>query len=262
MISAPSPDSAEPGTTLVADGVTVDGPHGPLLATTSLRVTAGSILLVAGTPGSGHTALALCLAGRMRPTRGRVSFGGDGADDPDRLRRAVAVVDTPGVSEPDPALPLRTVIGEELAMAGRRAWPRAVGEWLAGRGAEQWAGTRFEDVPAPTRIALMTELAAARPGIEAVVLTAPDRHGGTPVTWWQIAAGHAAAGLAVVVTCSETSAALLGVPPVLLGGGHPDPALDPGGRHTRPPDPDAGTGPLTVVTTDPGTEPEGPVADR
>ncbi|MFP5020883.1 ATP-binding cassette domain-containing protein [Pseudonocardia phyllosphaerae] len=216
---------------LVADGVAVDGAHGPLLLPTSLRVRPGEVVLVAGTPGSGHTALALCLAGRMTPSHGTVTLDGD--DDTRRLRRAVAVVDTPGVSEPDPVLPLRTVVGEELAMAGRGTLPRTVVGWLAARGAEQYATTRFEDVPAPTRLALTTELAASRPGVEALVLTAPDRHGGTPTTWWVVAAEHAAAGRAVVVTCTETSAALLGIPAVHLGGGSLPPPPEPG-KHARP----------------------------
>ncbi|MBC3194117.1 ATP-binding cassette domain-containing protein [Pseudonocardia sp. C8] len=223
MTSPPpsTPDVPDtPAAGLVADGIAVDGTHGPLLTPTSLHAVPGQVLLVAGPPGSGHTALALCLAGRMIPTRGRVTLDGD--DSPARLRRAVAVVDTPGVSEPDPVLPLRTVVGEELAMAGRGTLPRAVVAWLAERGAEQWARARFEDVPAPVRITLTIELAAARPGVEILVLTAPDRHGGTPVTWWQTALMHAAAGRTVVVTCTESSAALLGVPAVRLGAGHPE----------------------------------------
>ncbi|ANY06439.1 ATP-binding cassette domain-containing protein [Pseudonocardia sp. HH130630-07] len=234
---APEPDSGAPtGAALpegiVADGVSVRGAHGPLLEPTSLHAPRGRVVVVAGPPGSGHTALALCLAGRMRPSTGRVTL--DGGDTADRLRRAVAVVDTPGVSEPEPVLPLRTVVGEELAMAGRGTLPRSVVAWLDERGAGQWARTRFEDVPAPVRITLMTGLAASRPGTEVLVLTAPDRHGGTPAAWWQVACEQAGAGLAVVVTCAESTAALLGVPVVRLGGHGPDPVVESAGRHTRP----------------------------
>ena len=242
----PAPDPAPDG--LVADGVAVDGTHGPLLAATSLHVHPGEVVLVAGTPGSGHTALALCLAGRMRPSRGTVTLDGD--DRARGLRAAVAVVDTPGVSEPDPVLPLRTVVGEELAMAGRRALPGAVTEWLSARGAQRWAGTRFEEVPAPVRLGLLVELAASRPGVRAMVLTAPDRHGGTPTTWWMAAAGRAPAGLAVVVTCTETSATLLGTPAVPLGGGRSPVPPAPPGRHARP---DSPTTPMPAVTDPPAT---------
>ncbi|MBW0101908.1 ATP-binding cassette domain-containing protein [Pseudonocardia sp. KRD291] len=200
---------------LTADGVAVDGPHGPLLETTTFGVGSGEIALVSGAPGAGHTALALALAGRMRPSRGRVRL--DGADDPALLRRRVAVVDTPGISEPEPVLPLRAVVGEELAMAGRGTLPHSVVAWLDARGAAGLARTRFEDVPAPTRLALMLELAAMRPGVGVLVLTLPDRHGGSPQQWWPLVAEHAAGGRAVVVTCAQSSAELIGTPTARLG---------------------------------------------
>ena len=46
------------------------------------------------------------------------------------LRRRVAVVDAPGITEPDDALPVQTVVGEELAIAGHKAGRKAVQEWL------------------------------------------------------------------------------------------------------------------------------------
>ncbi|MDN5914315.1 MAG: hypothetical protein L0I76_04280 [Pseudonocardia sp.] len=223
---------------LTADGIAVDGPHGPLLRRTTVRVGSGEVALVSGAPGAGHTALALALAGRMRPIHGRVCL--DGTDDPALLRRRVAVVDTPGISEPDPVLPLRAVVGEELAMAGRGTLPRSVVAWLDARGAAGFARTRFEDVPAPTRLALMLELAAMRPGVGVLVLTVPDRHGGSPQQWWPLVAEHAAAGRAVVVTCAQSSAELIGTLTARLGGDtDPAPPAAPGGtsgaRHERGP---------------------------
>lgn len=243
---------------LTASGVAVDGPHGPLLRPTSLRVNSGEVAMVSGAPGAGHTALALALAGRMRPARGTVEIDGDGRTS--GLRRRVAVVDTPGVSEPDPVLPLRAVIGEELAMAGRGTRPRSVVEWLTARGAGGYARNRFEDVPAPTRLALMLELAAMRPGTEVLVLTLPDRHGGSPVHWWPLLTEHAAAGRIVVVTCTDSSAALIGTPTARLGGDDdgaaetapPTPA-DPGGRHGRGP---TGTDTMQAVPAETGPQQE------
>ncbi|TCK24576.1 hypothetical protein [Pseudonocardia endophytica] len=202
---------------LTARGVGVDGPHGTLLEPTDVDVARGDAVLVAGMPGTGHTALALALGGRMAPHRGRVLV--DGADDPAALRRRVAVVDTPGVSEPEPALTLGTVVGEELAMAGRRAWRRQVADWLGQRAAGEWSGRRFEDVPADVRIDLMLALAATRPAVDVVVLTGPDRHGGSPHTWWRMARNCASTGYAVVVTCADTSAAVLDVPCFRIGAG-------------------------------------------
>jgi hypothetical protein len=72
-------------------------------------------------------------------------------------------------------------------------------------------------VPAEVRTRLLVEVAAQRPGIEALVLVLPDRHGAGPHTWWNTAAKAAEQGLAVVVLCSETSARLLDVTAARIG---------------------------------------------
>jgi energy-coupling factor transporter ATP-binding protein EcfA2 len=197
------------------DAVAVEGPHTPLLRPTSVTLEGGQVRLVAGLPGEGHTALALVASGRMRPSSGRVRL--DGSADAAGLRRAFAIVDAPGVSEPDGALPLATVVGEELAMAGRPAGRRAVADRLTAAGAASRARDRYEDVPAPLRLDLLAHLAADRPGVRGLVITAPDRHGHDPRAWWELAGELTASGLAVLVTCSESSAAALGVQPALIG---------------------------------------------
>ncbi|GDY31089.1 ATP-binding cassette domain-containing protein [Gandjariella thermophila] len=229
-----------------AQRVGVEGAHGPLLRPTSLRVRSGEVAVVSGEPGDGHTALALALSGRMRPTSGTVLL--DGRDNPRALRRRVAVVDAPGVSAPDDALDLATVVGEELAYAGARASHRAVATWLAERDATSYARQRVEAVPAELRTRLLVELAARRPGVDAVVLVCPDRHGGDPHDWWQLAVEQADAGRAVVALCGSHAAAQLDMPTARLGaheqppplmvpaaGAGPEPA-----RH-RPDDPPAAT---------------------
>jgi ABC-type multidrug transport system ATPase subunit len=72
--------------------VGVTGPHGPLLKPTSLLVRPGELVLVAGEPGAGHTALGLVLTGRMRPTTGEVS------PSPAELRKRVVLLDSPRTS--------------------------------------------------------------------------------------------------------------------------------------------------------------------
>src|SRR5206468_12598875 len=118
---------------------------------------------VAGEPGHGHTALALVLAGRLKVDAGFVEL--DGERTGRRLRRAVALVDVPGVSEPDDVLPLRTVVAEELAMAGRSTRRGAVQAFLEERGLDRFAAHRLEAVPADVRTGLLTEIAALRPGV-------------------------------------------------------------------------------------------------
>ena len=116
----------------------------PLLEPTTLAVRSGERLLVAGEPGHGHTALALALAGRLKVDAGSVEL--DGERSGRRLRRAVALVDVPGVSEPDAVLPLRTVVAEELAMAGRSTRRGAVQAFLDERGMGHLAHAQLEAV--------------------------------------------------------------------------------------------------------------------
>lgn len=203
---------------ILARDVGVQGAHGPLLRPTTLRVRAGQVALVAGEPGTGHTPLALTLAGRMAPSSGEVTV--DGQRDDAALRRLVAVVDAPGVTAPEDALPLRTVVGEELSFAGKPAGRGAVRDWLAAHDAERHAGTRFDLVPPTVRTRLLTELAAERPDVRLLVLDCPDRHCDDPHTWWTVARQHANRDRAVVVLCTETSARLLDLPVARLGKQH------------------------------------------
>lgn len=194
-----------------ARGVGVTGPHGPLLKPTSLLVGPGALVLVAGDPGAGHTALGLVLSGRMRPSTGEV------VPSAAELRKRVVLVDSPDVNEPEGSLTLAGVVGEELAMNGARGGRGAVADWLVERGADRYLDHRFEHVPAATRCALMLELAAGRPGAAALVLDSPDRYHGDPEGWWELARGHVTPDRSVVALCSTTTAAALGVPAARIG---------------------------------------------
>jgi len=198
-----------------AQRVGVTGAHGSLLRPTTLRIGTGEFVLVAGEPGTGHTALGLALSGRLRPSTGSVLL--NGIDNPSELRKRVALVDAPEVSEPEAALKLNTVIGEELAMIGRRGGRKAVADWLVEHGAEEHADQRFEHVPADVRCALLLELAAARPGVTTLVLDCPDRYHSTPETWLALARAQVTEERSVVVLCSTSTARLLDVPAARLG---------------------------------------------
>jgi hypothetical protein len=189
---------------LRAVGVRVDARPLPLLEPTSLAVRTEERVLVAGEPGHGHTALALALGGRLKVDAGFVEL--DGSRSGRALRRGVALVDVPGVSEPDPVLPLGTVVAEELAMADLPTRHGAVREYLEERGLGHLAGAPLEAVPPGPRLRVLAGIAARRPGVLAVVATVPDRFGGDPADWWDLAGELAAAGLAAVVTCTDASA--------------------------------------------------------
>ncbi|MGW3961628.1 ABC transporter ATP-binding protein [Amycolatopsis sp. NPDC005003] len=196
-----------------ADRVSLEGHHGTLLPPTSLTVGEGDLAIVHGEPGVGVTAFGLALAGRLKPSTGTVHA--EGVDAP--LTELVAVVDAPGVSEPDHALPLRVVAGEELALAHRPAGKEDVARWLAGHDAAPFAGTRFENLAPALRTRLLTELAAERKGVRVLVLDTPDRHTSDVGSWAALARELAERGLAVVVLAATTPLSALPVVPAVLG---------------------------------------------
>lgn len=198
---------------IVATGVEVIGAHGPLLAPTSLRVADGQVRLVTGEAGTGKTALALALSGRLKPSAGSVRL--DGSADPDKLRRAVAVVDAPQITEPDDALQVRDVVAEGLSLAGRGSTRRKVRGWLDER--ELPGDVRFDNLTAHQRTRLLVDLACESRTTRALVLDCPDRHGDDPQLWYSQATARAEGGMAVVVLCSTHSADKLGVPSVRIG---------------------------------------------
>ena len=199
---------------IVAEGVEVNGAHGPLLERTSLRVRDGRLLLVAGDVHFGRTAMALVLAGRLQSGRGTVRI--DGAVAPGRLRESVVVVDAPEITEPEGSVSVRTVVAEGLSMAGRPSRRSRVRAWLTEHSAEQYERERFENLPALVRTRLLIDL-ARESGAGALVLDSPDRHGGDPSGWYALARREAERGTAVVVLCSPHSAHRLRAPHALLG---------------------------------------------
>jgi hypothetical protein len=200
---------------LKAHAISVQGPHAPMLHATSICVSDHQLVLLAGYPGPGHVALALGLSGRLKPDGGDVQLDGDTSGRV--LRRRVAVVDTPGITEPDDALSVQTIVGEELAIAGHKAGRKAVDAWLT---AHEWAGfadRRFEHLPVGVRTEMLAELTVARPEVKFVILTMPDRLGGDPQEWYAVGKELASRGYGVVITCADASARLLGVEAAQLG---------------------------------------------
>lgn len=195
---------------ITLSGVRVEGRRDPMLEATDLAWSTGECLLVAGEPGHGHTALALVATGRFVPSSGTVRLDGT-AVPPPALRARTAVVDVPGISEPDDALSLADVVAEGLALAGRRSLPRDVTRWLEERSLAEDRGRRVDQLPGVVRTAVLAALATEDPDVRFVVLTLPDRHGGEPSGWWETARTLAASGLGVLVQCTRSSARDLGV---------------------------------------------------
>ena len=184
-----------------------DVSQGLALPRTSVSYASGEAVVAVAETEQRPTVLGLIAAGRMRSATGLVLI--DGREDADTLRRRVALVDAPTVSDPAPDVTVAGVTAEELMFAGRSAHPIAVRRWLDAAGFGGLARVPIGDVPARERLALLLELTALRTGVEGIVLVSPDRHGGDPVEWMQLADDFAARGMAVLVIAGEAAASLL-----------------------------------------------------
>ena len=166
--------------------LSVNGRRDVLLPATSLQVGRGDLLLVSGTRQDQRTALALSLSGRLKPSAGHFEWDGtqwEGGTRIKTLRRASAVVDSPGVNEPEQHLSVRDLVTEDLALVPRRYRGSLLsGPWLKVNRFEDIAGLWTEQLPAVRRLELLTALALANPHTDLLVVDSPDRHG-EPGDW-------------------------------------------------------------------------------
>lgn len=260
---------------IVLHGVRVDGRREPMLESFDLAWAAGECVLVAGEPGHGHTALALVATGRLAPSAGTVTLDPPPQDHGRRSGRAVrpatlrdltAVVDVPGVTEPDEALTVADTVAEGLALAGRRSLPGDVARWLEEHSLLVDRRRRLDQLPGVVRTAVLAALAVEAREVRFVVLTLPDRHGGDASGWWEVAQSLARDGYGVLVQCTRASARDLGVdlpaargssvhqPPVVVLRATPVPVVDPDPDPEPAVDPLPGPGPADggAPATDPG----------
>jgi hypothetical protein len=159
-------------------------------------------LLVTGTRQDHRTALALLLSGRMVPSDGRVSW--DGSERLKARRQASALVDSPGVNEPEQHLSVRDLVTEDLALIPRRYRGALMGGlWLKVNSFEDIADLWTEQLNPSRRLELLTALALANPHTDLLVVDSPDRHSPDPADWLpglQRLASDAGRPLAVVAT--------------------------------------------------------------
>ena len=178
-------------------GAAVGDERTPALAPFSAALHADRPAFVAAEGDRGPMLASLIAAGRLVPDRGQVLLDGD--RDPEALRRAVVLVDTPVVAEPAPSLGVRTVVQEELRFAGRSSRRRDAETLLTTLGLERWSRAPMLDLPPTERLRLLLELAALRDGVRALVLTSPERHGGHASAWRRLATELTDRGLPVLV---------------------------------------------------------------
>lgn len=151
--------------------------------------------------------VSMLLVGRIRADSGRVLI--DGREDAGELRRRSALVDTPIVSEPTAGIALRTVVAEEFSFASLPTSGRAVREFLTAHGLADYAPLPVRALPPADRIRLFSELAVLRAGIDGIVVTSPERHGGEPSEWYGPLAALAERGVTVTIVTDFATAGIL-----------------------------------------------------
>lgn len=167
---------------LSAHQLHVNGRRDFLLPPTSLQAARGGLLLAVGHRQDQRTALALALSGRMKPSGGSVEW--DGSARTKQLRQAAAVVDAPGVNEPEQHLSVRDLVTEDLALVPRRYRGALLSTpWLKVNRFEDIADRWAEELPADRRLELLTALALANPHTDLLAVDSPDRHSGDPSHW-------------------------------------------------------------------------------
>jgi hypothetical protein len=182
---------------LTLDAVGIgDGPGAALPATSAVATTETPGIAAVETEGA-PTLASLIAGGRMTPETGRVLL--DGRDDPARIRELFALVDTPTVAEPFPDLTVLTVVQEDLVLADQRGNRENARLFLEAIGLPEHEDTRLNALPTEARVRLLSELAVLRPGVQGLVITSPERHGGDTEAWFRVVQDLSARGFTVLV---------------------------------------------------------------
>ncbi|TWX34004.1 hypothetical protein ES689_15155 [Frigoribacterium sp. ACAM 257] len=154
----------------------------------------------------------LVAVGRMAPSSGHVTL--DGSDDAGAIRASFALVDTPSVAEPFGSLTVAQVAREELALAGLRSDRASTALLLDEIGLAEHRGTRLQALPTELRVRLLCELAVLREGVQGLVLTSPERHGGDVVAWLAVVHDLVARGVTVLTITGYAALAAVEALPV------------------------------------------------
>ena len=235
----------------------------PALGVVSLTYGTGEAVLARAETEQRPTVLGLLASGRMKPGTGTITIDGD--SDVTAVRRQIALIDAPEVSDPAPNVTVAGVTAEELMFAGLPSGPLAVARKLDELGLRGHARDSIGQVAPRVRIRLLVELALLRDGVKGIVLTSPDRHGGDPNMWWHIALEVASRGYAVLVIAGDASAAAIAASSLVARletpwAADPEPDDDPGRDDSDAPVagqdaftglPDTITRPVPIVAPDP-----------
>ncbi|MFD2675264.1 hypothetical protein [Gulosibacter bifidus] len=180
------------------------GGRRPILPTTNLRIETGKVTVQACPTDQAPVVLALIAGGQMRPSRGVIRYNGRPARR--KLKSRVAIIDAPSISAPDEYVALRSTLAEEYTYVGRVATPARIRRFLDRHDISEYADWPMIELPPMVRLIALTEMALLRPGIEAVVFTTPDRHGGSAHEIYAYGQAVAARGIGVLCITGTTAA--------------------------------------------------------
>lgn len=169
----------------------------------TLTLAEGEVTVVAVETDERPMVLSLLLGGRLALTGGSVT------PTEGERRTRVALVDTPFASEPTPGVALSVVVAEELSFARLPSNGRAVRAFLTSHDLAEYAAVPMRSLPSTARVLLLCELAAQRPGVDVLVVTSPERHGGDPAEWYSTLTAMAARGLTVAIITDTATSRLL-----------------------------------------------------
>jgi len=159
----------------------------------TLAITPGAPIALAVETDERPLVVSMLLGGRIKPDSGTIS------PDLDTLRRTTALVDTPFVAEPAAGVSLGLVVAEEFAFARRKG---SVRRFLEEHGLADYEKVEVRALPPADRVRIFCELALLRDGVDTLVLTSPERHGGAPAEWFPFLSSLVAT--VVVVTDAPT----------------------------------------------------------
>ncbi|MFN8076318.1 MAG: ATP-binding cassette domain-containing protein [Kineosporiaceae bacterium] len=207
---------------VLARGLSLDGPRGPVFESVEVTLHQGDLLAVAGPVGSGRTCLLLTLSGRMRPSAGDLVVAGHPLPrHASAARRASGLAEIAGVNDLDPRMTVAEHLHERLALVdpwwhlglARASRTRARATELLHR------IDRLDPDPAPwdlrAPVATLTAPRRWRLGLAAALADAPslvlvddlDTLGDVPdvAAAWTLLRRLADTGPGVVAACTDTS---------------------------------------------------------
>lgn len=138
---------------VIARGITMSGPWGPVYGPVDLEIDAGGVTVLVCPSGSGRTALLMTLAGRMKPKSGSVSvFGRSAVDDIFACSALAGFDELDDVAE---SVTVADLVTEQLRWDA--AWYRMVRR-AGPADVDAVCGPVFGDLPAPPHEEFVEEL--------------------------------------------------------------------------------------------------------